>query len=224
MATSNLPAANAVAIVFGDKGAFILTLFGVLSVAAVTNLKMMGAARVAYALARGGTLPVIMTQVAASGTPRIALTVTTLLAAAFAATGTYTTIIATNTALTVFSIAAANLAAIGLRRREPDLLRPFKMPWYPLPALFALAINLLLLAAFVWEDPIYSFVGAVAVGRHRNLICHVAPVGPWTTGRICRKSHHQNRTLTVRCYPQLQARRLMDVTCAKRNAWILAFL
>lgn len=159
MTASNLPAADAAAFVFGRNGEFVLTLFGVLSVAAVTNLKMMSSARLAYALARAGTLPSAMARVATTGTPRIALTVTTLLAATFAATGTYTTIIATNVALTVFSIAAANLAAIGLRRCEPDLVRPFKMPLYPLPVLVALAVNLALLAAFIWEDAFHSMQG-----------------------------------------------------------------
>jgi APA family basic amino acid/polyamine antiporter len=161
MAQSNLPAADAAAVVFGSMGEFALTLFGVLSVGAITNLKMMGSARLAYALARGGSLPSVMTQVAESGTPRVALTVTTLIAAAFAATGTYTTIIATQIALTVFSLAAANLAAIGLRRREPDLARPFRMPLYPVPVLLALAINLALLTAFVLEDPLHSLQGLV---------------------------------------------------------------
>jgi basic amino acid/polyamine antiporter, APA family len=159
MAESNLPAADAAAVVLGSNGEFALTLFGVLSVAAITNLKIMGSARLAYALARGGTLPHRMTQIAASGTPRVALTVTTLLAAAFAATGTYTTIIATNAALSVFSLAITNLAAIGLRRREPDLVRPFRMPLYPLPVLIALAINLGLLAAFAIEDPLHTLQG-----------------------------------------------------------------
>lgn len=159
VAASNLPAADAAAIVFGNDGAFVLTIFGVLSVGAVANLKMMGSARVAYALARGGTLPGAMASVASSGTPRVALTVTTLLAATFAATGTYTTIVATSTALNIFTIAAANFAAIGLRRREPELPRPFKMPLYPLPVVFALTINLGLLGAFAWEDPAHSLEG-----------------------------------------------------------------
>jgi APA family basic amino acid/polyamine antiporter len=104
-------------------------------------------------------LPSALTQVAEGGTPRVALTVSVLIAAAFAATGTYMTIIATNTALSVFVVLIANAAAIGLRRREPGLQRPFRMPFYPLPALIALAINGALLGAFIFEDPVNSLAG-----------------------------------------------------------------
>ena len=159
MAKSDLPAADAASVVMGVNGEFAITLFGVLSVAAITNLKMMASARIGFALARGGMLPSALTQVAEGGTPRVALTVSVLIAAAFAATGTYMTIIATNTALSVFVVLIANAAAIGLRRREPGLQRPFRMPFYPLPALIALAINGALLGAFIFEDPVNSLAG-----------------------------------------------------------------
>lgn len=159
MAASNLPAANAAAMVLGTRGEVALTMFGVLSVGAITNLKMMVSARIAYALARDGVLPAALAKVAPGGTPRVALTVTTLLSAAFVATGTYLTIIATSTALIVFTVIMANLAAIVLRRREPRLPRPFPMPLYPLPVLLALALNLALLVGFVIEDPVHSLQG-----------------------------------------------------------------
>lgn len=161
MAASNLPAADAAAMVLGARGEVALTIFGVISVAAITNLKMMVSSRIAYALARDGVLPAALAKVAPSGTPRIALTVTTLLSAAFVATGTYLTIIATSTALIVFTVIMANLAAIVLRRREPRLSRPFPMPLYPIPVLLALALNLALLVGFVIEDPVHSLQGLV---------------------------------------------------------------
>lgn len=159
MAKSDLPAADAARMVMGTNGEFAITLFGVMSVAAITNLKMMGSARIAFALARGGMLPASLTKVAQGGTPRVALTVSVVIAAAFAGTGTYMTIIATNTALSVFVVLIANAAAIGLRRREPGLERPYRMPFYPLPALVALLVNGALLGAFIFEDPLDSLVG-----------------------------------------------------------------
>ena len=73
MAASNLPAADAAQLVFGDAGEFILTAFGVLSVAAVTNLTMMRVARLPFAMSRAGQLPSRLSIVAPSGTPRWAL-------------------------------------------------------------------------------------------------------------------------------------------------------
>ncbi len=44
-------------------------------------------------------------------------------------------LLAVSVPLTVATIAALDLAAIVMRRREPDLPRPFKMPWFRYPQL-----------------------------------------------------------------------------------------
>jgi basic amino acid/polyamine antiporter, APA family len=162
MATSTLPAADAVKLALGPTGDLALTLFGVVSVGAITNLAVMKSARIAFALAREGHLPAKLSEVASAGTPRSALTVSSILAAAFAATGTYDTVVAMNVAMTVTLVVVVNLAAVRLRSTEPDLPRPFRIPLYPLPAIAAIALNLALLAALVFEDPVHS-LGGIAI-------------------------------------------------------------
>ena len=159
MASSNLPGADAAQVALGAGGEIAFTLFGVLSVAAITNLVIMKAARVAFALAREGHLPMALSRVSASGTPRWALTTTVLLSAAFAATGTYETILAINIPLNVALFLAVNAAAIMLRQKEPDLRRSFRIPLYPIPVIVAIAINAVLLAALIYEDPLHSLMG-----------------------------------------------------------------
>jgi APA family basic amino acid/polyamine antiporter len=159
MATSILPAADAARLVLGQAGETLLTGFGILSVLAITNLNTMRSARIAYAMARQGQLPAKLSDVASSGTPRAALSTSVVLAAVIAASGTYETIVAMNVALTVSLVVAVNLAAMRLRRREPDLVRPFRIPLYPLPVIVAVAINLSLLAAMILEDPLHSLAG-----------------------------------------------------------------
>jgi APA family basic amino acid/polyamine antiporter len=159
MAASNLPAADAAQVVFGSAGDVVLTAFGVLSVAAITNLNVMRSARVSFAMAREGYLPARLTLVAKSGTPRAALTVSVMIAAVIAASGTYETIIALSVAVTIALGIAVNAAAIRLRRVEPDLHRPFRIPLFPLPPLLAIGINAMLLAALIFEDPLHSLQG-----------------------------------------------------------------
>jgi APA family basic amino acid/polyamine antiporter len=176
MAGSTLPAADAAKLALGPTGDFALTLFGVLSVAAIANLAVMKSARIAFALARAGHLPSKLSEVAASGTPRAALVVSSILAAAFAATGTYNTVVAMNVAMTVGLVVVVNVSAIRLRRIEPDLPRPFRIPFYPMPVIAAIALNLTLLAALVFEDPVHSLggfaflavVGVVYASVHRG--------------------------------------------------------
>ena len=45
-----------------------------------------------------------------------------------------------------------SLAVIRLRRTEPQLPRPWKMPLFPLPALVSVALNVILLALFLVSD------------------------------------------------------------------------
>ena len=159
MANSTLPAADAAKVALGPTGDLAFTLFGVVSVAAITNLAVMKSARIAFALARAGHLPAMLSAVASTGTPRPALTVSSILAAAFAASGTYKTVVAMNVTMTVALVVVVNVAAIRLRSTEPDLPRPFRIPFYPLPAVAAAGLNLALLAALVFEDPMHSLGG-----------------------------------------------------------------
>lgn len=159
MADSTLPAADAARLALGPAGDLALTLFGILSVAAITNLAVMKSARIAFALARAGHLPARLSAVASAGTPRPALAVSSVLAAAFAATGTYNTVVAMNVAMTVALVTVVNIAAVRLRSTEPHLPRPFRIPLYPLPAIAAIGLNLALLAALVFEDPLHSLGG-----------------------------------------------------------------
>ena len=46
-----------------------------------------------------------------------------------------------------------------MRFKEPNLARPFRMPLFPLPALFGLTVNALLLGAIFYEDPFDSSLG-----------------------------------------------------------------
>jgi APA family basic amino acid/polyamine antiporter len=163
MAGSKLVAADAMKIVMGPTGELATTIFAVISVAAITNLAMMKSARIGFALARSGDLPSKLATVASTGIPRWALSVSSLLAMVFAATGTYETVVAMNVAVGLVIVIAVNLAVMRLRRSEPDLARPFRMPWFPLPALLAIALNAVLLAALIYEDPFHSLSGLVAL-------------------------------------------------------------
>jgi APA family basic amino acid/polyamine antiporter len=163
MAGSDFPGADALAVVLGDRAGQALTLFGMLSIAAVCSLTMMASTRLIFALARGGLLPSVLAQVAPNGTPRQALIAVTLIIFAFVMSGNYDTLSSTSTALYQVTVVVALAAAIALRRREPDLPRPYRMPLYPLTAWLALIVNLALLAAFVYDDVANALLGLAIV-------------------------------------------------------------
>ena len=136
-----------------------MTIFALVSVAAITNLAIMKGARISFALARARQLPSKLAEVSSTGIPRWALGVSSLLAMGFAATGTYDTVVAMNIPVGTAIVIAVNFAAIRLRRTQPDLERPFRIPLYPLPPLVAIALNAAFLVAILVEDPVNSLVG-----------------------------------------------------------------
>src|SRR5205085_7722405 len=98
----------------------------------------------------------------ASGTPRRALAAVAIGSTVAAASGTYLQLIAMAIPLTAAVVAMIDVGSIVMRRKEPDLRRPFKMPLFPLPALIGLALNVSLLTALVVSDPWHALAGVVA--------------------------------------------------------------
>ena len=161
MATSELPAADAASQVFGPMGATVITVVSLISLGAIANLYVMFISRIGFAMARDDVLPRALARTSLTGTPRVALSVGVIVAAAAALSGTYLELVAIVVPLTAALVAAIDLASIVMRRREPDLPRPFKMPLYPLPALVGIVLNLALTAALLVADPWHSAIGIV---------------------------------------------------------------
>lgn len=162
IAASNLPVADAIETVLGPRGGVVTTAFAMISVAAIANLVVMSVSRIAFGMARSGILPAFLARVAPSGTPRAALLVSVAIAAALASTGAYIPLMAIGATFAILINISVDLAALGLRRSEPDLERPYRMPFFPLPPLAGIAINLVILIALVREDPANTLVGIVA--------------------------------------------------------------
>jgi len=152
MAGSPLVAADAAARVFGPSADTIVTGISLISLMTILNLALMGFPRVLFAIARDAGIPGL-SRIGANGSPHVALCATVITSALLATVGVYTILLAFGVWLTTSVAVCVNLAAITMRRREPGLERPYRMPLYPLPAIFALLVNTSLLAAFLYESP-----------------------------------------------------------------------
>ena len=164
MAGSTFAAADAAGIVFGARGDTVLTAFGILSVGAITSLGLMSSTRMTYAAARAGLLPRWMARVGRRGTPIWAMLFVAGLAALFIVSGTYLALASASVAINQFNLIAVGACAIALRRREPEMLRPFRVPWFPLTIGLGLLVNTALLVVFIVEDPLYALSGFALVG------------------------------------------------------------
>ena len=167
MALSTFAAADALGAVLGPWANTLLTVFGVVSVAAILNLNVMFGPRIALAMARDRVLPAGLATVSPGGSPRIALIATTAGAIVLATSVSHEQSIAVTVAPGGLGNFFGDLAALRLRRTEPALARPWRAPLYPYSILIAAGINAILLGALVYEDPVHSLAGtglAVAIG------------------------------------------------------------
>lgn len=163
LARSDFAAADAARGLFGANGDRVFTLFGVFSVGAITNLGLMTSSRVVFATAREGILPLWFARVTLRGTPLRALGLAAFASMAFLLSNAYIALVATSVALAQGVFVLVALAAITLRKSEPDMPRPFAMPFFPLTGYLVLGFDLLLLAVFAAQDPFYSLLGLVLV-------------------------------------------------------------
>lgn len=162
---STLAAADAAKQVLGAGSSTVVTGLAIVCVATLANIQIMELSRTTYAIARRGYLPPRLATVSASGTPRAALVtglvaVTLIITAADHVKGElYEILLDLYAPFIMLIFLAMAFASIRLRRAEPDLPRPWRMPLYPLPALLSMAINLTLLSLFLvsdWKTGIWS--------------------------------------------------------------------
>ena len=145
MARSTLPAADAAEALAGVRGRQLITVLSLISLAPLLNAIMMIGTRILFAMGRDRLLPARAAAVNAGGTPVVATLVTTAVAVALIATGTFQRLVAIAAFLLAVNYFVGCLALIVLRRREPRLPRSFRAWGYPWTA----AIVLVGAAAFL---------------------------------------------------------------------------
>jgi APA family basic amino acid/polyamine antiporter len=167
LAGSKLAAADAAAIVLGQASGTVVTVLAILCVATLVNTQVMECMRSTFAMARKGMLPPALATVSTSGTPRSALALSiAAMAAIIILAGLlegplYEVLLDLYAPFIMLVFLTLSLAAIRLRRAEPNLPRPWRMPLYPLPALLSILLNGMLLAAFLVSDWKAAIVSAL---------------------------------------------------------------
>lgn len=162
LVTSKLAAADAVAIVLGPGSGTIVTVLAIVCVATLANTQIMECVRGTFAMARHGMLPPRLSSVSRSGTPRPALVVViaAMVAIIFLADQIkgplYEILLDLYAPFAMLIFLVLSLAVMHLRRKEPELPRPWKMPFYPVPALLSVTLNAILLVLFLVSAPTTS--------------------------------------------------------------------
>jgi basic amino acid/polyamine antiporter, APA family len=131
LAGSQMPAADASLVLFGGYGKQIILVISAVAVISTINAGLLLSPRILYGMARDGMLPRGITSVNRGGTPTLALFVCTAASIALVLSGTFDTLIAIGSVLFVAVYLSGFVSLLVLRKREPDLPRPYKAWWYP---------------------------------------------------------------------------------------------
>ena len=126
---------------------------------------IIGYSRQVFALARGGYLPSVLARLNGRQAPHWALVAGGAVGCLALCTGTTDQVIILSVLGAVVMYLMSLLSLFALRRREPDLVRPFAVPGYPFVPLVALALTLLSLGTIVYYNPWLSgiFLGGMVL-------------------------------------------------------------
>ncbi|MEO6333808.1 MAG: APC family permease [Pyrinomonadaceae bacterium] len=163
MAASNLPVADAAQSIFGGFGGQLVTALALVSLLGLINAVTMGAPRILYGLSRDGLFFQKGEQVSKSGTPVVALLLTTLAAIFLVLTGTFERLLSMAAFIYVAIYLTGFIAVFVLRKREPDLLRPYKAWGYPWTTLIVIVGSILFLIGAAVTDTVNSIYAILLI-------------------------------------------------------------
>lgn len=167
---STLPMATVIDAATGRWGSIIVALIAVLMALGTLNGIVMGNPRTLYGMAQDGLFLKSALRVNRGGTPTFALAFGTALAIPLIYSGGYVFVFRLAGAMVLFGSCLFVLSHFALRKRRPNLARPYRAKGHPVLPALALMINLALLTGFVVAEPIS---GAIMAG----MIAICIPVG-----------------------------------------------
>jgi len=161
LASSAFPAAEVARDLFGKPGEQMIIALSALSLLSIINATLMMSTRILFAMSRDRLFIHQAAVVDTGGTPRFAMLLSTAAALLMILTGTFDLLVAVAAFLFITVDASGFLALIVLRRREPDLPRPYRTRGYPWTPLLLLCGCAFFLAGNIMSDPassIYTLV------------------------------------------------------------------
>lgn len=176
LAHAKLPFSVILQRLVGPLGAGLFAVGALFTVLSGANANVLQASRIVYGLGRSGLLPAQVSAVNRGGSPWVGFGVSAAAAILLTLTGGFTQVFAIIGTLSILSQALTTGAYFVLRRREPELERPFRAwghPW--LPGL-VLAINVGLVGLFAASDRKGAAFGLAAI-----VVC--AAAGRWLSRR-----------------------------------------
>lgn len=160
-----LPVASKVAVaLLGVDAARFVTMILCLSITGAMSAMVWAGPRVYYAMAKDGLIPSYFCRTSeARGAPIQAILLQSLWASVLILSGSFEQlVIYSGTVLMIFSALAVG-AVLILRRKEPDLPRPYRTPLYPLIPAFFILVSIVIVGSTLYERPLEGVMGIATV-------------------------------------------------------------
>lgn len=164
VAASPLAAADAAAVAFGGWSTNLITIIALFSLFSILNAYMMIPSRILFGLSRDGFFLEQGAVVNKGGTPYFSLLFCYVLTVVLILVSSFDQLFALGAFLMTIVTGFAFLSLIWLRKKEPELKRPFKAWGYPFSTYFALLVTISLFVGFAISDKASLLIaGIVAV-------------------------------------------------------------
>jgi APA family basic amino acid/polyamine antiporter len=161
LGATKTPFSDVAALVVGGAANKVIAGLVVLSLMGALNATLLGTPRVLFAMASDGVVPKQLVATTKGGTPWITLILTVVVAIVFLVSGTFERVTGSLSVLMVGMYASVFLGVLVLRRREPNIERPFRARAYPWLTWLGLLLSIAFIAATVVEDTPNALIGAV---------------------------------------------------------------
>ncbi len=156
LGSSNAPFSDLAFAAFGNDAFILLTVIALFATSNTVLMMLLGASRIIYGMADSATLPGMLARVHnLRRTPWVAIIVTAILSVLFVFAGDIAFVANVDNFTLFVTFFVINASVIFLRYKEPDIIRPFRVPLnigkFPVLPLFGLASCIFMLSHLEWN-------------------------------------------------------------------------
>jgi APA family basic amino acid/polyamine antiporter len=172
IAGDELAVGTAASVIFGAYGDRVIRVLAIVSMLSTINAYTLSAPRTLYAMSCDGLFTHHGRVVNKGGTPTVTLLISAIVSVLFIISGTFNQVLAVVAFFFVSYYTLAFISVIVLRRREPDLPRPYRVWGYPFTTLIVIVGSIAFLAGAVYGDTRNSLwaLGLLAISAPAYLI------------------------------------------------------
>ncbi len=153
LATSKFAALDVAERAFGNAGSIALAIVAMVILLGAANSYFLTGPRIARVLAEDGLAPDAVGRMTERGAPPAAILLVLAMSLAYLATGSFEHLLSITIPIISATVALVAIGLLVQRRRAPDRVRPFRVPFAPLVVALQVALGVFLVSGYVADNP-----------------------------------------------------------------------